>query len=185
MLQALMARRPIVRSTGPWRQLDIAARYAFPAGSLIFGLFVIGMPFGLPGQAELWPVYTMACVYFWSLYRPASLPAPAVAFAGVLLGLLGLSPLGLWAVLLLALQGVVLAVRRRLASQSFFLTWLAFCGLAVTVCVLAWLLESLLMLKMLPVQPLLIEALFSVGLYPAVAGIFIRAHRGSAAVELA
>ena len=180
-----MARRPIIRSTGPWRQLDIAARYTFPSGSLVFGLFVIGMPFGIPGQAELWPVYTLACVYFWSLYRPASLPAPVVVLAGVLLGLLGLSPFGLWAVLLLVLQGVVLAVRRRLAPQSFFLTWLAFCGLAVTIAALAWLLESLLTLKMLPVQPLLIEALFSVGLYPVVAGFFIRAHRGPAAVELA
>jgi rod shape-determining protein MreD len=180
-----MARRPITRPTGFWRQLDIAARYTFPIGSLVLGLFVIGMPFGLPGQAELWPVYTLACVYFWSLYRPASLPAPVVALAGVLLGLLGLSPLGLWAVLLLALQGVVLAVRRRLASQSFFLTWLVFCGLAVAVSALAWLLESLLTLRMLPAQPVLIEALFSVGLYPAVAGIFIRAHRGPAAVELA
>ena len=46
-------------------------------------------------------------------------------------------------------------------------------------------LESLLTLKMLPAQPLVIEALFSVGLYPAVAGFFIRAHRGPAAVELA
>jgi rod shape-determining protein MreD len=180
-----MARRPITRSTGLWRQLDIAARYTFPTGSLICGLFVIGMPFGIPGQAELWPVYSLACVYFWSLYRPASLPAPVVALTGLLLGVLGLSPLGLWAVLLLMLHGVVLAVRRRLAPQPFFLTWLAFCGLAVTVSGLAWMLESLLRLTLLPLQPLLIEALFSVGLYPLVAGFFIRAHRGPAAVELA
>ena len=180
-----MARRPIARPTGFWRQLDIAARYTFPVGSMIFGLFVIGMPFGLPGQAELWPVYAMACVYFWSLYRPASLPAPVVALVGLLLGLLGLSPLGLWAVLLLVLQGVVVAARRRLALQPFFLTWAAFCGLAVVASGLAWMLESLLTLTMLPVQPLLIEVLFSVGLYPAVAGFFIRAHRGPAAVELA
>jgi rod shape-determining protein MreD len=185
MRPALMARRPIARSTGPWRQLDIAARYAFPTGSLVLGLFVIGMPFDLPGQAELWPVFTLSCVYFWSLYRPASLPAPVVVLVGLLLGLLNLSPLGLWAVLLLMLQGVVLAVRRRLAPQPFLLTWLAFCGLAVTAAGLAWMLESLLILKMLPVQPLLIEALFSVGLYPVVAGLFIRAHRGPAAVELA
>jgi rod shape-determining protein MreD len=180
-----MARGPMTRPAGLWRQLDVAARYTFPAGSMMLGLFVIGMPFGLPGQAELWPVYAIACVYFWSLYRPASLPAPVVALAGVLLGLLDLSPLGLWAVLLLVLQGVVLAARRRLAQQPFLLTWLVFCGLAMACSGLAWILESLLTLKMLPAQPLVIEALFSVGLYPAVAGFFIRAHRGPAAVELA
>ena len=180
-----MGRGPIARPTGFWRQLDIAARYTFPTASMMFGLFVIGMPFGLPGQAELWPVYACACVYFWSLYRPASLPAPVVALVGVLLGLLGLSPLGLWAVLLLVLQGVVLAARRRLVAQPFLLTWLVFCGLATACSGLAWLLEALLTLQMLPAQPLVIEALFSVGLYPAVAGCFIRAHRGPAAVELA
>ena len=168
-----------------WRQLDIAARYTFPTGSMIFGLFVIGMPFGLPGQAELWPVYTMACVYFWSLYRPASLPAPVVALVGLLLGLLGLSPLGLWAVLLLVLQGVVLAVRRRLAPQPFFSPGWCFAAWPWRLSALAWMLESLLTLTMLPVVPLLIEALFLAGLYPVVAGFFIRAHRGPAAVELA
>jgi rod shape-determining protein MreD len=175
----------IARPASVWRQLDTASRYAFPAGFMIFGLFVIGMPFGLPGQAELWPVYAMACVYFWSLYRPASLPAPVVALTGLLLDLLGLSPLGLWAVLLLALQGAVLAARRRLVQQTFFRIWVVFSGLAIVVSALAWMLQSLLTLSLLPAQPLAIEVLFAVGLYPALAGFFIRAHRGPAAVELA
>jgi rod shape-determining protein MreD len=168
-----------------WRQLDAASRYAWPAGCTIFGLFVIGLPLGLPGQAELRPAYAMACVFFWSLYRPSSLPAPVVAVIGLLLDLLGLSPFGLWAVLLLLLQGAVLLARRRLITQSFLLIWLTFSLLAGIFSGLAWALQALLTLTLLPSLPLAAEILASVGLYPALAAIFIRAHRGPAAAELA
>jgi rod shape-determining protein MreD len=181
-----VARGPAMRrQPSLWRQLDAASRYGFPIGFLIFGLFVIGMPFGLPGQAELRPVYAMACVFFWSLYRPSSLPAPVVALVGLLLDLLGLSPLGLWAVLLLLLQGATLAARRGLVPQSFMLTWLVFLMFAVGLSALDWAAQSLLALSLLPVLPLGVELLFALALYPALAAFFIRAHRGPAAVELA
>jgi rod shape-determining protein MreD len=181
-----MARGPAMRrQPSLWRQLDTASRYMFPVGFLIFGLFIIGMPFGLPGQAELCPVYAMACVFFWSLYRPSSLPAPLVAIVGLLLDLLGLSPFGLWAVLLLVLQGATLAVRRRLVPQRFFRTWVVFAAFATVLCTLAWMAESLLTFRILPTLPLMVEILFACGFYPAFAGFFIRAHRGPAAVELA
>jgi rod shape-determining protein MreD len=175
-----MRRRPSL-----WRQLDASARFAFPASILIFGLFVIGMPFGLSGQAELRPVYAMACVFFWSLYRPSSLPAPVVALTGLLLDLLSLSPFGLWAVLLLILQGATLATRRRLIPRGFFLTWAVFSAFAAALVMLAWSAQCALSLAVLPTFPLAVECLLAVGLYPALAGFFIRAHRGPAAVELA
>ncbi len=168
-----------------WRQLDAASRHAFPIGFLLLGLFVIGLPFGLPGQAELRPVYAIACIFFWSVYRPASLPAPLVAFSGLLLDLLGASPLGLWAVLLLMLQAAVLVSRRRLISRSFLLVWLVFGCFAAAAFALAWALQSLLQLGALPFAPAAMEILFAAGLYPAFAAFFIRAHRGPAAVELA
>ncbi len=181
-----MARGPTMRRRpGFWRRVDAASRYSFPAGFMLLGLFVIGMPFGFPGQAELRPVYAMACVFFWTLYRPASLPAPVVALTGLLLDLLGLSPIGLWAVLLLVLQGATNASRRRLITQSFLLTWMIFIGFSTGLCALAWLGQSILDLRLLPFAPLGAELLAAFGLYPALAGFFIRAHRGPAAVELA
>jgi len=181
-----MARGPVMRRRPSlWRQLDALSRLAFPIGFLVFGLFVIGMPFGVPGQAELRPVFAMACVFFWSLYRPSSLPAPLVVCAGLLLDLLGLSPLGLWAVLLLVLHGATLAARRRLIPQSFYMTWTVFCCFAAALCALAWAVQSILTLCVLPALPLGVELLFAVGLYPALAAFLIRAHRGPAAVELA
>ncbi len=172
-----------------WRQLDAASRYAWPAAFLVFGLLVIGLPLGLPidqpNQAVLRPAYAMACVYFWSLYRPASLPAPIVALTGILLDLLGMSPLGLWAVLLLILQGATLASRRRLIPLTFSLNWLVFCAFAITASAIAWAAQSALSLSILPATPLIAQCLAACGFYPALSGLFIRAHRGAAAAELA
>ncbi|MBU6396802.1 MAG: rod shape-determining protein MreD [Rhodospirillales bacterium] len=168
-----------------WRQLDAAARWIFPCATLIFGLFIIGMPFGLPGQAALRPVYAMACVYFWSLYRPGSMPAPLVALCGLLLDLLGLSPFGVWALLLLLLQWVTLLLRRKLVPARFLLVWAAFTVLAAAVAALAWAADSALEEIWLPTTPLAFEGLLAAGLYPGLAALFIKAHRGPAAVEQA
>ncbi len=173
-------RRPSV-----WRQLDAASRYAWPAGCLIFGLFVIGLPFGLPGQAELRPAFAIGCIFFWSLYRPAALPAPVIVIVGLLLDLLGFSPLGLWAVLLLSLKGLILLGRRRLLPLSFMFIWLVFCAAAAALSAIAWAVQSALYLSMLPTLPLAAQILTSIFLYPALTALFIRAHRGAAAVELA
>ena len=78
---------------------------------------------------------------------------------GLLLDLLGLTPLGLWAVLLLLLQGGTLAARRRLAPQRFLLTWAAFIGFAGAASLLAWALQSLLALALLPAWPSALEIL--------------------------
>lgn len=181
-----MARAPALRrpATG-WRRLDAASRRLFPLAALIFGLFVIGMPFGIPGQAALRPIYAMGCVYFWSLYRPSSLPAPIVALCGLLLDLADLSPFGIWAVLLLLLQGVTWLLRRKLVPARFLLVWACFVLLVAVWSILAWAAEAALTETWLPLAPPLLETLLAAGLYPALAALLIRAHRGPAAVEMA
>ncbi len=181
----MAGRSALRRGPGVWRRLDAASRHAWPAFCTLFGLFLIGLPVGLPGQAELRPAYAMACVFFWSLYRPTSFPAPVVAVTGLLLDLLNLSQLGIWAVLLLLLQGATLAARRRLAPSGFFLNWAAFTGLATLLSALFWAAQSLLTLTLLSLVPLAVQILTCAGIYPAMAALFIRAHRGAAASELA
>lgn len=166
-----------------WRRVDIAARWFFPFVLLVLGLFVIGMPFGLLGQAELRPVYAMACVYFWSLYRPGSMPAILVALGGLLLDGLGYSPFGLWAALLLLLQVVTLSWRQKLAFAPFLVVWVGFILLASGFALLSWVLTCALNEMWLPFMPVYVEISWAICLYPALAFMLIRAHRGLAATE--
>jgi rod shape-determining protein MreD len=168
-----------------WRQLDVAARWAVPGAMLAFGLFLLGLPLHIPGQALLRPAYAMGCVYFWSLFRPASLPVPLTGLIGLLLDLMGVTPPGLWALLLILLQSATLVARRRLAPRRFLLTWAAFSGLASLASLLAWAAQSALTFTLLPFWPAWLEILLAAALYPALAAMLVRVHRGPAAVELA
>ena len=168
-----------------WRWLDKAARHAAPAAGLALMMIALSIPGILPFPGMLRASLVMISVFFWSLYRPACLPAPVLTLIGVLLGLLGASPLGLWAVMLLLEQGLILRLRRRLVQQNFFHIWIMFALLALGLGLLQWLARSLLALALLPEGPVALETGMAILLYPLVASLLVRAHRGPAAPELA
>lgn len=168
-----------------WRMLDAASRRAFPAVSTALLLLLLAAPLGLPAQAQLQCAAGLACVFFWSVFRPDSLPPPAVFLLGLLTDLLSLSPPGVDVLLLLAAHGIAMRFRRFLAAQGFLLVWLAFVAVAAGAAALGWLLTSILTFRLLPIGPALLQFGLTAGFYPALATIFTRAHRSLANPESA
>ncbi len=72
-----------------------------------------------------------------------------------------------------------------LTRAGFLTVWLAFCGFAVGAAALGWVLTALLSFRLLPLGPALFQALLAVAVYPALAVLFIRAHRSVADPERA
>ncbi len=162
-----------------WRQLDIASRAAFPAACTALLLLALAAPLRLPGQAQLQPAAAVACVFFWSVFRPSSMSPPAVFVLGLLSDLLGLAPPGISVLVLLAVHGI--AVKWRvLAGQGFLVVWLAFVSVAAGAAALGWALTSLLTFRLLPPSAALFQFGLTAGLYPALAWLFTFAHRGLA-----
>ena len=159
------------------RRLDTAARHAFPASCTIMLMLLTEVPFGIPDQATLLPAVTLACVYFWSLFRPAAIPPPVVFLIGLLFDLLGYLPLGAGPLMLLVVHGMALRWRRVLARQGFLSVWLAFAGFAAGATVFEWTLVAVLSFHLLPLGPALFQATLTTALYPALAILFVRAHR--------
>jgi len=166
-----------------WRMLDAASRRAFPAVSTALLLLILAAPLGLPGQAQLQCAAGLACVFFWSVYRPDSMPPAAVFALGLLADLLSLAPPGITVLVLLAAHGIAVRFRRFLAAQGFLVVWLAFVAVAAGAAGLAWALTSVLTFRLLPIGPALLQFGLTAGFYPALATIFIRAHRGLANPE--
>lgn len=164
--------------------MDAASRAAFPAACTALLLLALAAPLHLPGQAQLQDAAALACVYFWSLFRPASMSPPIVFALGLLSDLLGLTPPGISVLVLLTVHG--LAVRWRvIANQGFLLVWLAFVAVAAGAAGLGWLLTSILTFRLLPMQPALFQFGLTAGLYPVLAALFTVAHRGLADPERA
>jgi rod shape-determining protein MreD len=167
------------------RRLDIMARHSFPATSTVLLMLLCGLPIGLEDQAVLLPSVTLAAVYFWSLYRPASLPPPIVFLIGLLLDLLGYLPIGCGVLTLLLVHGLARRWRRTLTQQGFVMVWLAFICIGTAAATHIWMLTSLLSLRLMPFAPALFQATLTGALYPALSVLLIQAHRTIADPERA
>lgn len=139
-------------------------------------MLLLATPLGLPEQGVLLPALTLACVFFWSLFRPASMTPPIVFAIGVLLDLLAYLPLGVGVISLLGVHGLTVQASRFLTRHGIVLIWLTFLLIAIGASVLAWVLSSLLTLRLLPFTPALFQAVLAGALYPAIATLFARAH---------
>ncbi len=163
-----------------WRRLDVVARHCVPGGTTILLLLVATAPFGLPGQAQLQPALTLSCVFFWSLFRPVAMSAPVVFVIGLLADLVGLAPVGVSMVVLLGAHGLALAWRRGLIRQRFVAIWLVFGPVALLAALVTWGLTCLLTFQLLPLSPVMFQFVLTVAVFPAVAAVFLHAHRGVA-----
>jgi rod shape-determining protein MreD len=158
------------------RRLDIAARCSFPGASTALLLLLAAGPLGLPGQAQLQSALALGCVFFWSLFRPASLPPALVFLLGILSDLLGYAPIGIGVLTLLITHGLAMLWRRVLTRQGFMSVWLAFVAVAAGAAALQWALTALLTFRQLPPGPALFQAALAAGLYPLLAVLLARAH---------
>lgn len=169
-------RRPEGRpapAPGLLRRIDALARLAFPGVSTATLMALAAAPVSLPS-----PVFAAAlpCVAFWTVFRPAAMSPPVTFALGLLLDLLTMSVLGTGVLVLLAVHGVALRMRRLMVRQSFLTVWLAFCVLAAAAAALHWGLQALLGLRLPPAAPAVHAAMFSAGLYPLIALVLTRIH---------
>ncbi len=155
----------------------------FPTVSTVLLLLILAAPIGLPAQPELQLAMLLSCIFFWSLYRPAAMPAWVVFLLGLLADLLGQGPIGVDVLILLLVQAIVLRWRYALARQGPLVVWLAFLPIALGAVAADWVLDCVLLWRVLPAGPSLFQALFAAGIYPTFATLLSRAHRGIAAPE--
>jgi rod shape-determining protein MreD len=168
-----------------WRRLDMAARRCFPASTTALLLLITATPLGLPGQAELQQAAALSCVFFWSLFRPASMPPVVVFLLGLLTDLLGYAPPGVSVLTLLVAHGFAVLWRRKLVRMGFLVVWIAFISVICGASALEWALTSLLTFRLLPPGSAFFQAAIGLGLYPLIAVMLTRAHQTLAEPEQA
>lgn len=163
-------------------RLDGLARASFPAISTVLLMLLAAAPFGLPMQAALLPGFTFSSIWFWSLFRPGSLPPPIVFLIGVIFDLLAYSPLGVGVLTLLIISAVGLRLRPVLGAQRFPVLWLAFVVVAAAAVLCGWAAGSVLQYRRLPLAPAFFEFSVTVAIFPALWALFARvqgpAHQG-------
>ena len=109
-----------------WGYLDRGLRGLTPF-VLTIGLVLISvLPIPVPGTGPITPALTLMAVYYWSVHRPDLLPIAATFIVGVVQDTLSGAPLGMTSLVLLSVQGVVMAQYRFFSGKTFMIEWWGF-----------------------------------------------------------
>lgn len=157
-----------------WLRLDSSARRMTPV-ALTFVLVLVGaVPLHIPGLSPVVPLFSLMAVYHWAVFRPDLMPASAVLVIGILADALSGAPVGVYAIVFLAVYGAVVSQRRFLAGKTFAIVWLGFALIAAGASTLAWLFVSMLEASLVAPRAALFQYMLTLGTFPLVAWLLLR-----------
>ena len=152
-------------------------RAATPTLLGIFGVIILALPVRFAEGLVPTPIIPLVVVFFWSIYGPDYMPSVSVFFIGLLQDFLTGGPLGLWSVVYLATQFVVLSQRAYFLGRENKVVWLGFTMSALGASLILWLVMSLMAGTMLPIRGVLLQMLATVMIYPFFDAVFGQLHR--------
>lgn len=141
-------------------------RMLLPGICTVFLLLLSLLPLGLHGMA-LFPVdVCLISIYYWTIFRPGALPFWFVFLLGIVRDALMGMPLGLSSLIFLLFRLGVLTQQRLLVKESFWATWLSFGLIIIPALTVQWLLASAFVRAVQPLTPVVMQWVFTFGLYP-------------------
>lgn len=141
------------------------------------GVIILALPIRLFEGWAPTPLIPLVVVFFWSIYGPDYMPPFSVFCIGLLQDLLTGGPLGLWAVVYLVTQYIVLSQRPYFLGREQKVVWIGFALAAAGASVILWLVMSLMSGVLLPVRGLAAQMAATVLIYPAFGIVFRQLHR--------
>ena len=149
-----------------WVRMDLWVRHLVPFAATLFLLLLTSVPSHLPAFAGVVPMLPLMGVYYWAIYRPDLLPAWLAFLVGLLHDVVGGTPLGVGALVMLLVQGTAASQRRFFLGKSFAVTWWAFGLLAGGAIGLQWMLVSILVGRAAETGPVMFQYLLTLACFP-------------------
>jgi|MDTC01.3.fsa_nt_gb rod shape-determining protein MreD len=166
-----------MKQPGLWHRMDVLARQLTPS-MLTLALVIINVvPLHIPGFSRVVPLLPLMAIYHWAVFRPRLLPAYAVFLIGLLQDILTGAPIGVNALVFLAVYGAVLSQKQFFIGKSFFILWLGFSLIAAGAAIFYWLAISILNLTLVEPKTAFFQYLMTLGCFPVIAWVFMRWQR--------
>lgn len=157
-----------------WSKLDVIARRLLPAALTAALVLAAALPLHSAAARAMAPSLPLIAVFFWTLYRPDLMPAVAVFVIGLLWDVFAGLPIGIGAVVLVAVHAVVTVQRPSFSGKSFPGLWLRFSVLAAAALVLCWLMTCLYYLTLITPERILFQIVTTVGVFPLLCWLLLR-----------
>jgi len=160
-----------------WQRLDTIARRILPIAITLLLAMAAAVPLHIPGSSVLIPAVTLVSVYYWTIFRPDLMPAPAVFAIGLFQDVLSGTPLGVNALVLLLVFAVVLGQRRFFLGKSFLVMWWGFVLIVAGALACTWMILSSLERAIINPLPAVFQGTVTLALFPILTRIFIRSQQ--------
>lgn len=160
-----------------WQRLDTIARRMLPVAMTVILAMAAAVPLHAPAFSAVVPAVTLISVYYWTIFRPDLMPAPAVFALGLFQDAISGMPLGVNALILLLVFAVVLGQRRFFLGKSFLVMWWGFVLIVVGALLATWMILSSLEGAILDPLPAVFQGTVTLALFPFLTWIFIRSQR--------
>lgn len=159
-------------------RIDHAARHAVPMALALLLVLISALPATLTVFREVSPAWVLMAVFYWSVYRPDLMPIQAAFVIGLLQDLLLGLPPGISALIYVVLRGNAGLIARLANGRSFLGVWLIFATVTAIATIVRHILMILWFERLIDPTPALVEAMLTIGVYPAVSWVFVRLQRG-------
>jgi rod shape-determining protein MreD len=158
-------------------KLQIYLRLCLPhMVTFIFILLNLSSP-ALPVAQFLKPDFVLMAVYYWAIYRPTIMPPAFIFCLGVIVDLLGGTPVGLYALTYLAAHWVTRDQRRFLMGQPFVTLWLGFMFISFAAFLIQWGFYLLSELTVPLIMPAIFRMFATIFIFPGVVMLLLNIHK--------
>lgn len=152
-------------------------RNLVPVTTTFLFVLVGQLPLPVPMLSDVAPAFALISLYYWLVFRPDLMPYAAVFGLGIVQDAVAGAPFGMYALVYLLVQALVLNQRRFVAGKPFWVFWSGFALVAPIAAFAAWLLASLLRGTLLEPGTALVALAMTIILFPAVAWLLVHAQR--------
>lgn len=156
------------------QRLDFYTRNSLPVLVTLLLVLINVIPLHVPGLSRIVPILPLMAVYQWAVYRPNLMPPLAVFFIGLTYDILSGTPLGVNALVFLAVYGVVVYQQRFFTGKSFTIVWMGFGIVALGASVLSWAIVSILSASLVEPRAAVFQYILNFGFFPLLAWVFLR-----------
>ncbi len=164
----------------PYEFANWAMRLSLAQGVIIVFLLLNVVSFSMPHAGDFKPFFLLMAVYYWAIYRPTMMPVAYTFILGLVMDLLAELPIGLTALILVALQTIVRRSRLFLMGQPYIMVWLGFAIVSLGYAFCLWLVMSIASFYFARFGALLqtmVAVLLSIMLFPLASLVLQGVHR--------
>ena len=162
------------------RRLDGIATDLTPFVVSLVLIMFSAMPINVSSIGPVAPNLGLIAVFYWTIYRPDLMPAVAVLPLGLWQDLMNAGPIGLNALTLLIVYGVIVFQRVFFRGKSFLIVWWAFGLTAAFAAAVFWLAVMAWHLRYVDPAPLAFQYGLTLALFPFLYWVLSRIHRSIA-----